>query len=54
MPPKRSAMKSAIMKEAAKRQKTERARFRRAIVPIFLKRTEKLTDSDRKMFIHSQ
>ncbi len=30
MPPKRSAEKSAIMKEAAKRQKTERARVRRA------------------------
>ncbi len=30
MPPKRSAEKSAIMKEAAKRQKTEQARVRRA------------------------
>ncbi len=30
MPPKRSAEKSAIMKKAAKRQKTERARIRRA------------------------
>ncbi len=30
MPPKRSAQKIAIMKKAAKRQKTERARIRRA------------------------
>ncbi len=32
MPPKRSAEKSAIIKKAAKRQKTERARVRRAII----------------------
>ncbi len=51
MPLKRSAEKSAIMKEPAKRKiQNEHG----SNVPIFVKHKEKLTDSDRKMFIDSQ
>ncbi len=51
MPLKRSAEKSAIMKKAAKRQETERARVRRANISETQREIE---DSDRKMFIDSQ
>ncbi len=49
MPPKRSAEKSAIMKKAAKRPNEHGSD-----VSIFPKHEEKLTDSDRKMFIVSR